>query len=217
MLIFLHHHHVPGTQLDVTNPSDIQAVVESVEQLRKKWNVKLAGVVGNAGLGFHAPVENHHMNDIRRLFDVNFFGNVALSQAFMPLIREDKVRGEGNTPGWWVFDSLRFDSIRLDNQVAILTMTKYNPKQNQPSLLSQPHPGAARLHKQPGRAHHAAQGGHLRGIQVGAREPGRRPPPGALPSPSLGLLGGAGLRRHAHPRQGPLSVDMVWACVQSIN
>lgn len=38
------------------------------------------------------PIEHHHMNDVRRLFDVNFFGNVALTQAFMPLAREDKAR-----------------------------------------------------------------------------------------------------------------------------
>jgi len=84
--------NITPVKLDVSDPADIQAVVGSVQRLKKQWNVKLAGVVGNAGLGFHMPIEYHNIKDIQRMFDVNFFGNVALTQAFMPLIREDKVR-----------------------------------------------------------------------------------------------------------------------------
>ena len=38
------------------------------------------------------PIEHHNLGDARRLFDVNFFGNLALVQAFLPIVREDKAR-----------------------------------------------------------------------------------------------------------------------------
>lgn len=44
------------------------------------------------GIGYHMPIEHHNLGDARRLFDVNFFGNLALVQAFLPIVREDKAR-----------------------------------------------------------------------------------------------------------------------------
>lgn len=45
----VNHPNITPVMLDVTDPSDIQAVVKQVEKERKKRGVKLAGLVGNAG------------------------------------------------------------------------------------------------------------------------------------------------------------------------
>lgn len=98
----VNHPKITPVKLDVTDPRDIRAAVQQVEKARKRHKgLKLAGIVGNAGLGFHMPIEHHNMDDIRRLFDVNFLGNVALTQAFMPLIREDKVRDRATMLACW--------------------------------------------------------------------------------------------------------------------
>ena len=57
----------------------------------KKFNLPFSGIVHNAGLGYHAPLETHDLEDIRRMFDVNFFGAIALTQKFLPLIRQEQV------------------------------------------------------------------------------------------------------------------------------
>lgn len=94
----VNHPKIVPVRLDVTSPRDIEAVVQQVAKARKQHKgLKLAGIVGNAGLGFRMPVEHMSMDDVRRLVDVNLLGNVALTQAFMPLIREDKVTTRGTS------------------------------------------------------------------------------------------------------------------------
>jgi NAD(P)-dependent dehydrogenase (short-subunit alcohol dehydrogenase family) len=47
----------------------------------------LSGLVNNAGAAFPGPVEFISLDDLRRQFEVNTFGQVAVTQAFMPLLR----------------------------------------------------------------------------------------------------------------------------------
>lgn len=47
------------------------------------------GLFNNAGLpGFSEPVELLSMDQLRGVFEVNFFGLVATTKAFLPLLRE---------------------------------------------------------------------------------------------------------------------------------
>lgn len=48
----------------------------------------LQGVVNNAGLGAVGPLEYIGIEELRRIFDVNVFGALAVTQAFLPSIRE---------------------------------------------------------------------------------------------------------------------------------
>ncbi len=52
----------------------------------------LAGLVNNAGIGVSDPLEFLPMADIRRQFDVNLFGQVEVTQAFVPMIRQERGR-----------------------------------------------------------------------------------------------------------------------------
>jgi NAD(P)-dependent dehydrogenase (short-subunit alcohol dehydrogenase family) len=52
----------------------------------------LFGLVNNAGIAVGAPMEFMPMEDLRWQFDVNFFGQVAVTQAFVELLRAGKGR-----------------------------------------------------------------------------------------------------------------------------
>jgi NAD(P)-dependent dehydrogenase (short-subunit alcohol dehydrogenase family) len=76
--------------LDVTSRDAIGQVVEELE--RRTAGRGLDGVVNNAGVGFPAPLEVLPLDDLRRLLEVNVVGQVAVTQAVLPLIRQARGR-----------------------------------------------------------------------------------------------------------------------------
>src|SRR5690606_2440480 len=48
----------------------------------------LAGVVNNAGVAIPAPLEHLPPDDLRRQLEVNVVGQLAVTQAFMPALRD---------------------------------------------------------------------------------------------------------------------------------
>ena len=71
--------------LDVSKRDDMQRVLEQVRN--DVGDRGLQALVNNAGVGVGGPVEYLTDEDWRFVFDVNFFGVVALSHAAMPLLR----------------------------------------------------------------------------------------------------------------------------------
>ena len=71
--------------LDVTDASAIAAAVETVGAA--VGDAGLAGLVNNAGIAKPAPIEFQPIADFREQLEVNLFGPVAMTQAFLPLIR----------------------------------------------------------------------------------------------------------------------------------
>ncbi|HEU5213554.1 MAG TPA: SDR family oxidoreductase [Gaiellaceae bacterium] len=71
--------------LDVTDERAIRAAAAAVE--KDVGDRGLAGLVNNAGIGVPAPIEFQPLADFRRQLEVNLFGPVAMTQAFLPLIR----------------------------------------------------------------------------------------------------------------------------------
>ncbi len=78
-----------GLRLDITDPDEIAAAVTSVEEALE--GEPLHGLVNCAGVGGGGPVEYTPMADFRAVMEVNFFAQIAMTQAFLPLIR----RGPG--------------------------------------------------------------------------------------------------------------------------
>lgn len=74
--------------LDVT---DSKSIANAVSEVKKKSGT-LYGLVNNAGIALGGPSEGVSMKNWRRQFDVNFFGQIEVTQAFLPLIRESKGR-----------------------------------------------------------------------------------------------------------------------------
>ena len=74
--------------LDVTVPSEIQRAYEIISA----ESPETFHLVNNAGIVVAGPVETLSIADVRRGFDVNFFGLVEVTQTFLPLIRKTKGR-----------------------------------------------------------------------------------------------------------------------------
>lgn len=72
--------------LDVTDEASITQAKEAVSQV--VGEAGLVGLVNNAGFGFTSPLEFVPLQELRRLFEVNFFGLLAVTQAFLPLLRQ---------------------------------------------------------------------------------------------------------------------------------
>jgi len=76
--------------VDVKDRSSIVAAAKQVEGQRN--NRGLDGLVNVAGIGMMRPVEYVTPDDLQEIFDVNVFGQIAVSQAFLPLIRRARGR-----------------------------------------------------------------------------------------------------------------------------
>jgi NAD(P)-dependent dehydrogenase (short-subunit alcohol dehydrogenase family) len=77
--------------LDVTDQASIDAA--AAELGRRVGSSGLAGLVNNAGISVLGPVEALAPEDWRRQFDVNFFGQMAVTRAMLPLLRAGTAAG----------------------------------------------------------------------------------------------------------------------------
>lgn len=76
--------------LDVAQPDSIAAAREEIEGPLQ--GAGLAGLVNNAGIADVAPLEYNPVGKIREVFEVNVFGAIAVTQAFLPLIHRARGR-----------------------------------------------------------------------------------------------------------------------------
>jgi len=71
--------------LDVTDAGQIAAAVEAVAS--EVGEAGLDGLVNNAGIAVLSPLETIPVDDFRRQIEVNLVAQVAVTQAFLPLVR----------------------------------------------------------------------------------------------------------------------------------
>jgi NAD(P)-dependent dehydrogenase (short-subunit alcohol dehydrogenase family) len=76
-------------QLDITDPVQIEAAVERVNEIAPAG---LDALVNNAGGAVGGPLELISLEDLRRQFEVNFFGHVAVTQALLGALRRARGR-----------------------------------------------------------------------------------------------------------------------------
>jgi NAD(P)-dependent dehydrogenase (short-subunit alcohol dehydrogenase family) len=96
--------------IDVTKERSIADAKQSVEQAVGEEG--LVGLVNNAGVGDGGPVETMDLDVLRNVLEVNLVGQVAVTQAFLPLIRK--------TPGTIVFIA------SIGGRIASPFMSPYN-------------------------------------------------------------------------------------------
>jgi NAD(P)-dependent dehydrogenase (short-subunit alcohol dehydrogenase family) len=72
--------------IDVTKDRSIAAAKNRVQKAVGKDG--LVGLVNNAGVGDGGPVETMDLDVLRNVLEVNLVGQVAVTQAFLPLIRK---------------------------------------------------------------------------------------------------------------------------------
>ncbi|MDG0815414.1 SDR family oxidoreductase [Bdellovibrio svalbardensis] len=75
-------------KLDVTSNADIESAFQKISQV----GVASLSLVNNAGLALGGPIEAIDLDEWRKLFDVNVFGLLRMTQVFLPLLRKTKGR-----------------------------------------------------------------------------------------------------------------------------
>ncbi|MGQ0696368.1 MAG: SDR family oxidoreductase [Nitrospiraceae bacterium] len=114
--------------LNVTDANSIQkAKVMVAEKVR---SAGLFGLINNAGISVVGPLEAVPIPDLRRQLEVNVIGQVAMTQVFLPLIRQARGRivnmgsiaGRSAMPMMWPYSASKFaleaitDALRLEVQ-----------------------------------------------------------------------------------------------------
>jgi NAD(P)-dependent dehydrogenase (short-subunit alcohol dehydrogenase family) len=75
--------------LDVTDGTTIDVTRERIDEVAQG---RLAGLVNNAGIVVAGPLETVELDGLRRQLEVNLIGQVAVTQAFIPMLREARGR-----------------------------------------------------------------------------------------------------------------------------
>jgi NAD(P)-dependent dehydrogenase (short-subunit alcohol dehydrogenase family) len=73
-------------ELDVTNPDQIKNVVEKSIKSFGRIDV----LVNNAGIGYFAAIEESEDEEVREMFEINFFGLAKMTQHVLPFMRARK-------------------------------------------------------------------------------------------------------------------------------
>jgi NAD(P)-dependent dehydrogenase (short-subunit alcohol dehydrogenase family) len=112
-----------GLALDVTCAEQIEAAVRASHDAFGKIDV----VVNNAGFGIMGTIEQVADADVRRLFDTNFFGALAVLRATLPHLRAQgaghvvniaSIGGLRGQPGSGIYSSSKFAMIGMSEALA---------------------------------------------------------------------------------------------------
>ena len=79
-LVAGHEDRTLALRLDVTNPAQ---VAESVRRADEHFG-GIDVLVNNAGIGYFAAVEEGDEAEVRRMFEINFFGLARMTRAVLP-------------------------------------------------------------------------------------------------------------------------------------
>ncbi|MCW2857788.1 MAG: Oxidoreductase, short chain dehydrogenase/reductase family protein [Marmoricola sp.] len=126
---------VEPVQLDITSADDIAALGGRL--------TSLDAVVNNAGIVVGGPIEGLPLDDLRRQLEVNVVGQVAVTQAVLPLLRTSKGRvvfvsslsGRIVTPMTGAYNASKFaleavaDALRMEVQPWRIKVSLVEPAQ----------------------------------------------------------------------------------------
>jgi NAD(P)-dependent dehydrogenase (short-subunit alcohol dehydrogenase family) len=76
--------------MDVTDPESVAGVRDQIQE--HIGGRGLDGLVNNAGIGVGGPLEYFPLDTMREIFEVNLFGVLAVTQAFLPMLRQARGR-----------------------------------------------------------------------------------------------------------------------------
>jgi NAD(P)-dependent dehydrogenase (short-subunit alcohol dehydrogenase family) len=84
---------LPGLKplmIDVADDASVRRATAEVTEAVGASGLK--GLVNNAGVSWGGPLETQGLDEIKAMFDVNVFGLIAVTQAFLGLVRQGKGR-----------------------------------------------------------------------------------------------------------------------------
>jgi NAD(P)-dependent dehydrogenase (short-subunit alcohol dehydrogenase family) len=80
---------IEPVRIDVTDQASIDS---AAAQVRDSTGGSVAGLVNNAGIAVPGPLEHMPIDEFRRQIEVNLTGQVAVTQAFLPMLRPSRGR-----------------------------------------------------------------------------------------------------------------------------
>ena len=84
---------LPGLRPLMIDVADGESVKRAAAEVTEAvGNSGLKGLVNNAGVSWGGPLEFQDLDEIRAMFDVNVFGLIAVTQAFLGLVRKGNGR-----------------------------------------------------------------------------------------------------------------------------
>lgn len=102
-----------GLCLDVTNLASIKDTIHTIESTYGRIDV----VVNNAGFGFAGAIEETSDEEVRSIFEANFFGALHVTQEVLPILRKQKsghiiqISSHGgfkSFPGFGIYNASKF-------------------------------------------------------------------------------------------------------------
>ncbi len=125
--------HLTPLLCDITHEDEVTALAQQVETLLsalpgEQDAPRLDALLNNAGSAYGGPVELMPMDDIRAQFELNFFAQVEVTRAFLPLLKAghatiiyvSSISGRISVPVTGVYSSSKFaleglcDALRIE-------------------------------------------------------------------------------------------------------
>lgn len=158
--------------LDITDP-------EQVAALDAQLPPTLDAVVNNAGVLVGGPIEGLPLDEIRRQFEINVFGQIAVTQAVLPRLRASRgriafissVSGRISTPMSGAYNGSKFalegigDALRLELKPWGVKVSLVEPAQTSTDIW---HNAASAFDEDYGKLtpeHQALYAGHAKGFK----------------------------------------------------
>lgn len=73
-------------QLDVTKPAEIKNAVKQAQEKFQRIDV----LVNNAGIGYFGAIEESEEEEVRRMFEINFWGLANVTKEVLPVMRKQR-------------------------------------------------------------------------------------------------------------------------------
>ena len=74
---------------DITNEEEMIEATKNLERIIQEKNLKLYALVNNAGYIETSPLELQTVTSIKKIFEVNLFGQISLSKKILPILKKN--------------------------------------------------------------------------------------------------------------------------------